>query len=101
MFVDSVVSVGTMCSPWLSTKEFLGSLVVHSKEPVPKPLICKVSLGLVKELSTYLNFVIPSVGVKCVELVVQYQTVLRVIRTTLMSGCSPTGLSCPVSFIAA
>jgi hypothetical protein len=33
--VDSLVRVGTMWRPSASTKEFLGSLVVQSKEPVP------------------------------------------------------------------
>lgn len=37
MGVDSLVSVGTMWRPSASTKEFLESVVVQSKEPVPYP----------------------------------------------------------------
>jgi hypothetical protein len=36
--VDSFVKVGTICKPSPSTKLFLLSSVVQSKEPVPNPL---------------------------------------------------------------
>ncbi len=39
MSVSSLVNVGTICSPAESAYAFRGSVVVHSKEPVPKPSV--------------------------------------------------------------
>lgn len=45
MLVDSVVSVGTMCRPSESVKEFFESSVAQPNSPLPNPPVCNKSVN--------------------------------------------------------
>jgi hypothetical protein len=94
MFVVSTVKVGTICRPSLSVKAFLGSAVVHSKEPVLNRMVsipyltsytCNSSpervaihITVMKHVpkTSSLNLIAPIVRIYLGELIFKDETVL-------------------------
>lgn len=86
MLVLSTVSVGTICNPSASVKAFLGSSVVHSKDPVlfftcQKGWFSPNFRGILPK-TTPLDLVGPVVRIYGLEIVFEDETVL-------ISGSAP------------